>query len=240
MLKQRGALRRRAVFAMMVVLMKFALFILLGLGLTLSSVQAYELSVTNVTTPYEIVPLKSELSVQQAYLGSLEEFPIMYEVKVISTSTLVTQVAQLYGNEIKPIPFSLMVVRLNDANDGVTEVARITPVENEWLVKKDPVLGFSLWESDVINTEIGAGTYRVEVSTPDNRGRYRLMIGDQDVEKVGYFTTLGQIYTTQSFFDYSFLRLFLSSYVYYPASILLILYIFYCLKYRRKSQVYVA
>ncbi len=218
--------------------MKFT-FLILSILFTTTLAQAYELSVTEISTPYEIVPIDIEDLGQKVLLGSLEEFPVMYELKVSATTTLTTQLAQVYEGDSVPVPFSLLIVSQNPADGGVTEVARIMPQESEWLKEKDSVLGISFWESPIVNTEIGKGIYRLEVSTPNNQGKYSLMIGE-NTDNVGYLSRLQQIYTTQSFFDYYPFRLIYSSYIYYPLGIILLFYGFYRVRKYRRTLDYVA
>lgn len=197
--------------------------------------QAAELSVTTVAKPYEIVPMSADMSTQHIMLGALEGFPIMYEVNIASTTALRIQVGQLYQSDAQPIPFSVMLVRQNDDDGGVTEVARIKTKPEDWQVRKDGILGFSLWEQEVNTTSVEPGIYRLEISTAVNQGKYRLVLGDDLVAKTGYFATLGQVRTTQKFFDFSIFKMLTSSYVYYPLGILLILFGFYRVNRYRKS-----
>jgi hypothetical protein len=158
---------------------------LLGMLLVVSPVYAYELIVTKVSEPYEIVPLVSFPEEQQVYLGELENFPIMYEVESDQDFTLTLQLSQVYKNGIDPTLFSLMVVRKDDRGGGVTEVARMNTVFEDWFMRKERAYGMTFQDSPVIEQTVGPGTYRIEVSTPENLGKYQLTIGTE-AEKLGY------------------------------------------------------
>ncbi|MEY3783773.1 MAG: hypothetical protein RLZZ230_95 [Candidatus Parcubacteria bacterium] len=217
--------------------MKFIFAVFLGFFANFSLVQAYEFSVATIAVPYEIVPIAGEISQKHVLLGTLDNFPIMYELTAATTTTLITQLAQRYESDAVPLPLSLIIVRQNDEDGGVTEVARINPKTEDWSVRKDSVFGMSFWESSVASREIQPGTYRVEVSTAVNQGHYVLTLGD-NAETDGYFATLGQVRTMQKFFGLSFLSMLLSSYVYYPIGILLLLYGFFRVHRYRKALKY--
>ncbi len=206
--------------------MKFTVAFLLGLFTCFATVQAYELSVAKAAVPYEIVPIEGDIQMKQILLGALDNFPIMYEVSVSTTTTLTTQLAQRYESDATPLTLSLIIVRQNDTDGGVTEVARINPKAEDWSRRNDSVFGMSFWESAVASREVEPGVYHIEVSTAVNEGLYLLKIGD-GAEKDGYFSTLGHVRTMQKFFGFSFFRMLWSSYVYYPMGILLVLYGFY-------------
>ncbi len=188
-----------------------------------STAAAYELYVTEVTEPYQIIPLEAVIEEKQAYVSVLEGYPVMYEVVVEATTTLSARLSQRYRSSVAPLNFGLMVVRTDEQGGGVTEVGRSFPSATEWEKRKDRVYGMTFWDTDTFSSEVGPGTYRIEVSTPENKGAYRLIIGEND-EGAGYFKTLGQIYTTQKTFGLSFLSLLRSSYVYYPLGIMLLLF----------------
>lgn len=219
----------------MILSMRYILALLGALVLSGGTVFAADLSVTAVTSPYEIVPISADTSIKHILLGVLEGFPVMYEIDVATTTTLSFQIDQLYQTDAEPIPFSLMLVRQNDDDGGVTEVARIKAKAEDWQVRKDEVLGFSLWEQEVSTTSVEPGIYRLEISTAVNQGKYRLVMGEDLFDKTGYFSTLGQVRTTQKFFGFSIFRMLLSSYIYYPLGILLLLHGFYWVNRYRKT-----
>lgn len=217
--------------------MKLVLGIISLFCFGISSAMAYELAVTETDRPYEVVPTRWSSEVAQVYLGELLSYPVMYELTATEPFTLSTQVQQLYKPGQEPRNFSLMVVRQNDGNGGVTEVTRVTPTTEEWAVVKDAVLGMTFWESNRVAEAVGPGTYRIEVSTPQNTGKYRLHIGATD-KSAGYFETLGQVRTTQDFFDQPFFRLLASSYVYYTIGVIGLLFIGYRIWKYRKTVTY--
>ena len=199
---------------------------------------AYELFVTEVTEPYQIVPLESPLEEKQAYVGELVDYPLMYEVTTDATTTLSAQLSQRYRGAM-PLGLALMVVRSDDRGGGVTEIGRLHPESADWVKRRDKVYGMTFWDSAIFAREVGPGTYRIEVSTPENQGPYLLTIGTNDKDS-GYWKTLGQVYTTQQTFGLSFLSMLRSSLVYYPLGILLLLFVIQRTWKYRKSITHVA
>lgn len=203
----------------------FALFVLPSLGL------AYNPSINDTTIPYEVFVADGNVSTQAEYLGELIGEPQMYEINIGAESTLKLSLSQ--ANTKTAIPFSLIAVKQNTKNAGVVEIGRIKSKDVTWDKYRDPVLGMSLLNSQVLEVDVTPGLYRVEVSTPENFGKYMLVIGDGKGD-AGYFKTLGHVDTIRSFFNKSTFTMFLSSYVYYPIGILILSYLFYTTWKRRK------
>ncbi len=173
------------------------------------------------TEAYEVIPIEGDPYEQREYLGDLTNFPEMYELTTDVAITLQVRLRQRSGGEA--VPFGLMLVRQNDADGGVTEIVRLNQSVSQWTKVSEPMLGMSFLEGSLIEQEVKPGTYRIEVSTPDNLGDYMLIIGDEP-KRSGFFASLGHLYKTQSHFGYTPLHMLFSSYVYYPLGILLICY----------------
>lgn len=185
---------------------------------------AYEVYTTAPTKPYDIIPFAEGLDIKQVYLGQLEDFPVMYESALTSTTTLTVQVSQRFQSAINPLGLALMIVRVDDKDGGVAEVARLRPSAEDWGIRKDKVYGMTFWDSELVTKELGPGLYRIEVSTPDNIGAYALTVGEFD-DWLGYFETLSRVRAVQDNFGYSVFGMLRSSYVYYPLGIILLLFV---------------
>lgn len=180
---------------------------------------------------YEVIAIEGDPYIQREYLGDLDGFPDMYELTTDVAITLKVQLRQRADDAA--MPFGLIIVRQNEDNGGVSEIVRMNEPVEEWNTFKEASLGMAFLEGGLIEREIIPGTYRMEVSTPDNTGAYMLVVGDEP-QSSGFFTALGQIYDTQRHFGYTPFHMLFSSYVYYPIGILLILYGMYCTwQYRR-------
>jgi hypothetical protein len=208
----------------MITTMKYILGSLVFLVVGISPVSAYELAITEVERPYDVVAVEEDEGVGHAFLGELKDFPVMYEVNTDESITFMAQVRQPYSQATDLVPFSLIVIRQNDDGRGVTEVVRQRPSADDWTVVEDSVFGMTFWESEKLSATIGPGIYRIEISTPENQGRYMLMIGESE-QSSGYFETLANVRMTQNFFGVSIFKMLTSSYVYYPIGIFLLLFV---------------
>lgn len=192
---------------------------------------AYNPTINLTTVPFDVVTIDSDIETKSEYLGRLTGYPQMYEFILASDATLTLELTQLPSED--PIPFSLIAVKENTNNGGVTEVGRLQAKDISWILVKDKVLGMQLLRSQVFSVDITSGIYRVEVSTPDNFGPYLLTVGEKPFNP-GYFKTLADVRTIQGFFELSSLSLFKSSYVSYPLGIIIMLVLFFVTWKRRK------
>lgn len=205
--------------------MKFSFVLAAIFLLSVSVVSAYDLTVTELEKPYDLVPLNDNLLDKQVFLGELDDFPIMYGFTIgDETTNFKTVIRQRYEGDTKPIDFSLILIRQNDNNRGVTEIARLRLRTEDWTIVKDKTIGMTFWESPLLDNELQSGSYRLEISTPDNIGRFMLTFGESDNDG-GYFKELGNVYTTQKFFGHSFLKLLSSTLVYYLLGIIFLLFV---------------
>lgn len=187
-------------------------------------VQAYTVIETDISQPYEIVPIEATPPTQHNYLGTLADYPIMYEITSEEPFTFAAQVSQPAGAEVEPLV--LLLIRKNDRGGGVSEVVRMTTDPAQWSVVRDSKLGMTLRTSPVISEDVEPGVYRIEVSSPDNLGQYLLTVG-QEATEPGYFAELGAIRKTQKYFGLGIFSMLKSSYVYYPIGILLLVFAIY-------------
>jgi hypothetical protein len=185
---------------------------------------AFTPEITEITRPYEIVTIDKQAVRTKDYLGELAGFPVMYEVTSDEPFILQARVQQLYQSGSEPAAFYHIPIKQNQRRGRVTEVARLRPDPSDWQRVKDSQLGFSLWEGTALLAEVEPGTYRIEVSTPENLGKYLLSFGNEAADD-GYFETLSGVRRTQQFFGFSFFKLLSSSQVYYPLGIILGLFI---------------
>jgi len=192
--------------------------------MTTPPVFGFSPTITQTSAPYEVVSTKDNVHQKQEYLGELAGFPVMYELTSDEPFTLQASVRQKHRPGTDPLPLSLIAIRQNQRGGGVTEVARLSIESTQWQRVKSSALGLTLLESPLLSAQVEPGTYRIEISTPENTGKYLLTFGTEDSDD-GYFAQLGGVWRTQQFFGYSFLRMLASSFVYYPLGILLLLFL---------------
>ncbi len=228
--KRHTALRPCGVFAM-IETMKYILLSVALFSLAVSA-EAFSPIVTETEEPYEIITIENEPAKPAYYLGELQNYPVMYEVTSEESFLLNIKISQLMTSG-ELTPFSLITIRKNDRGGGVSEVGRLNFNREAWTVKKYPELGLSLWESESFSRDVEPGTYRIEISTPKNEGKYLIEFGSgEDTE--GYFASLAGVRTLQKFYGYSIVKMLTSSLVYYPLGILFVLFLLQrTWKYRR-------
>lgn len=122
------------------------------------------------TAPYAVVSLQPQIDAAPVtYFGKLGGFPDTYEWQVRATTTFSVLVSALAQPE--PAQFSGILVREVKRN-GVAEVARLGVREGEVVTDSDTGLRFV--EGGRYTGQLGPGTYRFEVSNPENTGAYRV------------------------------------------------------------------
>jgi hypothetical protein len=145
-----------------------------------------------------VILIDEDPYIEKNYLGDLEGAPDLYELTTDVSLTLRLQLKQKSTSQ--PIPFSMLIVRQNDLDGGVLEVTRRNLGSSDWQKYGDIWLGMSLLESPILEQEIAPGTYKIEVSTPDNIGAYMMVVGDEPVNS-GLWTRLKAVFVTQSHFS---------------------------------------
>lgn len=197
------------------------------------SVSAYNSTKNIVSVPYEVTTIEGDLNSQKEYLGELKGDPHMYEFGVGSTTKL--SLALMQAVETDLLPLSLIIIKQNDDRGGVTEIGRLNNKNIKWQKFEDSALGVNLSKSESFVVDLSPGIYRVEVSSPDNIGKYALVIGDEKNAQ-GYFKELSNIYTIETFFGGSVFSMIKSSYVYYPLGIIILIILLY-LTWRKRFQI---
>jgi hypothetical protein len=215
--------------------MKFYLAVLLtvpSLIFFTSMASAFEAVPVSPRIPYDAITIDSRIATLRSYLGELTGDPHMYEFTIGESQTLALKIKQKDG---ELLPLSVIIVKARDNDRGVREIGRVSgQASTSWQSVYDGGLGIPLVEGETFTADLEAGVYRVEVSTPENIGKYLLAIGKEDSE-AGYFASVAAVYRTQHFFDYSPFRILSSSYIYYPIGIVvLVTLIFFTWRYRQK------
>jgi hypothetical protein len=211
--------------------MKMILFSLLLLTVA-SPLLAYNPVVAEPPEAYDVIKIEGDPYIERSYLGDLEEFPDMYELTTDVAIKLKVELKQ--RSTKKAVPFGLIMVRQNNDDGGVTEIIRQNQPLTDWKENRNTMLGITFLGSEVIEKDIVPGTYRIEISTPDNKGPYMLTVGEEPVSS-GYFKALLQIAKTQYHFGATPFGLLASSYVHYTLGIIIVLYgIYRTSKYRKQ------
>ena len=91
-----------------------------------------------------------------------------------------------------------------------------------WTPVGDSVTGLIYQSGPFFSEKVPAGTYRIEVSTPINTGKYLLIVGNTPVD-AGYFATVAAIRVVYDFYGLGTLSMFHSPYIHYPVGIVVVL-----------------
>lgn len=172
---------------------RYIVLVWLCLGLAPTFVSA-EIFTNRPQTPYELLPMIVGDGFGE-YLGELHNSPVAYEFALATTTVARFVLTQTRKGD--PEPLALLIVR-ELPNGRVELVERMSAKNGEWKEFDDGWLGMSWWALSPVSVTLEPGSYRVEVSSPVNEGRYRLVVGEVGWE--GYGAMWGRIKTTNTFF----------------------------------------
>jgi hypothetical protein len=141
-----------------------------------TDVSAYDVTLLAPDAPYEVIPIESDFRAQQWYLGTLQQFPVMYEFFISEPTVVPISLRVPAGVDVQVMRPTLLVVRDVDGR-GVEEVARLLFDEDMWVEERDRRSRLSYRRAPDLTLDLMAGTYRIEVSTPNNDGAYMLVMG---------------------------------------------------------------
>lgn len=183
--------------------------------------------VNETDVPYESMILTEDLNTNIQYLGALQGDPHVYEFVVASTTDLNLKLIQPTASDENLIPLSLIVVEEKNERGDVLEIGRLNHKNMQWQSVRHSILGMRLSHSRSFVATLDPGVYKVEISTPNNQGRYMLLIGENLTTDASYFSDLIHVRVIQDFFGLSFFAMLKSSYVHYPLGIILLLFLIY-------------
>lgn len=200
-------------------------------------VLAFAYGPTFVETPRqnEVMPLR-EPKIAKDFYGKLEGYPHMYEFATkepirLSVGISVPDIESSRDN------VSGIVLFVNK-NGSVREISRLRAREASW----EPY--FEIWGGDSyrqggsFETNLEPGTYRIEVSTPENIGTYVLHVGTEKAFPLfSYFSYLGKVAEVKAFFGKSPIRIVESPLVYGPVLITLLALAAFFVRKRRTGGV---
>lgn len=183
--------------------------------------QAFESLEETVPTQYEVITIQNP-EIEQLILGELTDAPEMFEIVSEVPFTLTAEIRAIPNTSGATLPqLSGIIVRQKEIR-GVEEVARLNASDASWTVRTDPDSGLVYQAGPYFSEQLESGTYRIEVSNPNNQGKYLLLIGNQK-DQNGYFDSLSDIQRVYAFYDLSTIRMVSSPYVFYPLSVIIVL-----------------
>ena len=141
-----------------------------------------------------------------------EEFRLKVEIAVPDIESVENSISGIIIKEI-------------EGGGRVVEVARLPAKSTEWEPFYEPFGGDSYRRGPSYDEVVEPGVYRVEVSTPENMGKYVLSIGYLEENDIGYFETLKRIAAIKEFFGKSQLMVIQSPFTYVPLGIIILIVI---------------
>jgi hypothetical protein len=204
--------------------------VLLSVYLALAPFTSAHVPVLVEQDSLEDIHVIEDYNLSQAFYGELDNFPHTFEIRATEPFTLFTKILQP-DIESSDGNVSGIIIKLPAERGRVEEVARLSE-KGTWPTEYEIFGGDSYRTGPSFERELGPGTYRIEVSTPDNIEKYVLVVGKREELTIGYFELVGRIAEVKAFFGKSKLRVVESVYVYVP--ILLVASVVGYLWYRRR------
>lgn len=177
-----------------------------------------------MVTPQNVedVVVIDDTSELYGYYGELDDFPHTFIIASTEPFVLRAQILEPDTSKAKHVLRGI-IVRDRDNGRGVEEVARISPDSASWESFYKVAYGVRYLQGPEYQEELGAGTYRIEVSTPLNKGKYVLVLGNPEGgNSPGYFGTLRDIYEVNHFFGRPPIALIVSPYVFLPLIVVVV------------------
>lgn len=183
--------------------------------------QAYTAITHEANAPYEVRSIEESLTVEQWYLGELTQFPEMYEIGLIATTSLPISLKIPATEDVTQMRPTLLIVRDVDPR-GVEEVMRVPFEATGWIKETDIRSGLAYFASPPLTVELAAGVYRIEVSSPNNLGKYMLVMGS-DVTRPSWGVSFATVRSLYDFYGVSKMLMVRSPVLYYPLGIIVVL-----------------
>ncbi|MFZ2253045.1 MAG: hypothetical protein WAW13_02590 [Minisyncoccia bacterium] len=151
----------------------------------------------------------------QTFYGNLVDFPHTYQIIATKPFHLFVHI-KVPDIESSANNISGIIIKEPEGKGRVQEVTRLKGNDALWEST------YEWWSMDAYRNgpsfeqDLGPGTYRIEVSTPDNREKYVLVVGTRDEMVLGYFGTVRRLVDVKAFFEKSRLRIVESPLVFVP------------------------
>ncbi|MFT5037098.1 MAG: hypothetical protein ACI9VM_000673 [Candidatus Azotimanducaceae bacterium] len=214
----------------MIVGMKFLLVVLFLVFAT--PVLAHQPLIVNPTSSDDLTIIENP-EVSWAYYGELTGYPHTFEFRVDDPVQLDVQILEFDTDESSK-KYSGIIIRERDNGRGVEEIARLQADSGQWDSFYEPFGGDRYLNGPEFSGEVKPGVYRIEVSTPTNKGKYALSVGKiEDFSNVGYFELFKTIYKVKRFQGKPPISMLGTPFVYVPL-LLVLIFFFGWKKYKKR------
>lgn len=163
-----------------------------------------------------VLPIENSKDAQE-FFGSLHDFPHTFAFEVKETQQFK---AEIFVGDTKVQKNDVSIIIVKQERRGVSEVGRTVIANHSWQITPDRMLAESFRNGGALDTKLQPGKYRLEVSSPNNEGIYRLVLGTDKVHR-GYFANVGALFAVKTLFGHSKFGTLLSPLIYIPFILLL-------------------
>lgn len=196
------------------------------------SVYAHQPNFPEPSSPDDYINVVEPL-VSKAYYAELKDFPHTYRLKITEPTFFYTEI--LVPDFVTEKNRTGILVREEDR--GVSEVARINPKDATWESFYEVFGGDTYLQGPKYETTLEPGNYIFEISTPNNLGKYVLVIGqEEEFSPGGFIKSLKDIYRVKVFMNKPFYMVFQSPFYYVPTLVLILLAISFWFYHKRKTH----
>lgn len=165
-----------------------------------------------------VLPI-ANAEVPQEHFGKLLGFPHTFEFKVTEAMPFKAHIAVQDTLEQKN---DISIIVIKQERRGVSEVGRTRIKDQAWETQKDVLLAETFRSGGRLEAQLEPGMYKLEVSSPDNVGKYKLEWGTTKLKR-SYFENVRVLFEVKSFLDSSPFSAFLSPLLYIPLLLLLLI-----------------
>jgi hypothetical protein len=170
---------------------------------------------TEQATARDITPI-TDFKTEQMYFGELDGFPHMYLIRSSEPFTLKAEIL-LPDIEKTPRDINGIIIRDTGFQGRIQEMTRMLAKDASWESFYDLWGGDRYLRGTTYKQDVESGVYRIEVSSPNNEGKYVLIVGNEDsFGSIGYFELIGRLSAVKSFFGKSPLRMIEAPLVFIP------------------------
>jgi hypothetical protein len=197
-------------------LFSFAIFFLVPLGVL-------HAHVPNLVEQTSLIDINAivDPTLSQAFYGTLDGFPHTYEIRSKEPFTLHVEVL-IPDIESATENVTGIIIRETGQKGRVSEVTRMLAEDASWESFYEFWGGDTYRKGGTYEAEAEPGVYRIEVSTPENRAPYVLVVGKrEEFDTLGYFETIGRLMEVKEFFGKSKFMVIVSPLVFIPLLILI-------------------
>ena len=182
-------------------------------------------SAAYITQPKDAfeIPVLTKIAGETIY-GQLENFPHTFTFGVAKETSFSMQVSMNAKSSVRDV--SLILIK--QEKRGVSEMGRVSGNKTTWLDSYDFLRAMPFTSSPRQTYTLSPGTYRLEVSSPENNRNYRLVLGEGDS------SLPREIFTVREVFEVSSVSVLLSPFVFG------FLFFSVCLIYYRKKKSHVS